>query len=72
VELAVILRALAAAAIGFCQVFLIAFQTRQLAAGKRGLPIFLASIGISGIWVDVGTESAESEEDAGDPRSRSS
>jgi hypothetical protein len=46
-----ILRCALAAGIGFCQVFLIVFQTRQLAAGKRGLPIFLASIGISGIWV---------------------
>ena len=36
--------------IGFVQVFLIALQTRQLAAGKTGWPIFLVSVGISGIW----------------------
>lgn len=45
------LRCLAAVAIGFCQVFLIAFQTRQLAAGRRGFEIFATSIGISTIWV---------------------
>lgn len=45
-----ILRAAAAFGIGFIQVFLIAFQTRQIAAGHRGAGVFLTSVGISSIW----------------------
>lgn len=46
-----ILRCVLAAAIGFAQVFLIALQTRQLAAGGRGARVFVTALGISGVWV---------------------
>lgn len=46
-----ILTALAAYGIGLGQVFLVSFQVRQIAAGHRGLGVFLTSCGISGVWV---------------------